>query len=116
METINRTAVTITFKEKFMDWLNQLPDRGDLVFTMDMLNESKPIYLIPNHEDDDKDQRWFNRRKVEFLEEAFESYCTEPKWWPEIRSAKTFDQYLSVEFHCMVWDVVDNEPLERDVY
>lgn len=116
METINRTAAVITFKEKFVDWINNLPDRSDLVFTMEMMNADKPVYLIPSYEDDEKERRWFNKRKLEILEEAFDSICTEPDWWPKIASAKTFDEYLSAEFHTMVWDVAEDEPLERDNY
>jgi hypothetical protein len=47
METINRIAVTISFKQKFFDWVNQLPDKGDLTWTLEMLNEDKSVYLVP---------------------------------------------------------------------
>ncbi|NJM09866.1 MAG: hypothetical protein HC883_02950 [Bdellovibrionaceae bacterium] len=53
---------------------------------------------------------------LEILEEAFESICTEPKWWPKIKNPKTFDEYLSAEIHSMVWDVLEDEPLERNTY
>jgi hypothetical protein len=114
METINRSAITIKFKEKFLDWVNNLPDRGDLIFTMEMLNEDPPAYLMPAYENDDAKKRWFNKNKIEILEEAFESICTEPTWWPQVKSPKEFDEYLSVEFHSMVWDMLEDKPLERD--
>lgn len=114
MGTINRIAVTISFKQKFVDWINQLPDSTDLKFTLKMLNDDKPIYLIPAYEMTEEAEEWFGPHKTLVLEEAFESICTEPKWWPKNRSEKVFDEYLSAEFHSMVWDLVVDEPIERD--
>jgi hypothetical protein len=112
--TINRLAVAITFKQKFVDWVNQLPDAGDLKFTLEMLNKDKNVYLIPAYEDTEEALEWFGPHKTLVLEEAFESICTEPKQWPKDRSEKAFDQYLSAEVHSMVWDLVVDEPIESE--
>ncbi|OFZ54759.1 MAG: hypothetical protein A2428_01050 [Bdellovibrionales bacterium RIFOXYC1_FULL_54_43] len=114
LKTINRIAVTVTFKKKFLDWVNQLPDAGDLKFSLNTLNRDKPIYLVPAYEDTEEAAEWFGPMKTVVLEEAFESICTEPKWWPTDRSERAFDDYLSAEFHSMVWDLVVDEPIEKE--
>jgi hypothetical protein len=114
METINRALVSITFRPKFLEWVNNLPDRGDLIYTLQMLNDDRPVYLIPNYDDSAEKLKWLKKYRMEILEEAFESICTEPNWWPKIKSPKEFDDYLCAEFHSMVWDMAEDEPLERN--
>ncbi len=114
MEAINRLAVTITFKQKFVDWVNQLPDAGDLKYTLKMLNDDRPVYLVPAYEVTEEAEEWLGPHKTLVLEEAFESICTEEEWWPKDRSEETFDEYLSAEFHSMVFDLVADEPIEKE--
>ncbi len=52
--TSNRIAVTISFKQKFVDWINQLPDSGDLKFTLKMINDDRPIYLVPAYDSNEE--------------------------------------------------------------
>lgn len=116
METINRVAVTIYFKQKFLDWVNQLPDNGDLKFTLKTLNDDGPVYLVPKYDSNEEAAEWFGPHKELVLEEMFESICTEEAWWPKDRSEKVFDDYLSVEFHSMIWDLVADEPIEHETF
>lgn len=113
METINRVAVTISFTRKFVDWANNLPDTT-FKFTLETMNDDRPIYLVPAFEDLRDAKGWFDEKKRVVLEEAFESICTEEDWWPKDRSEAAFDEYLTMEIHSMVWDLADDEPLERD--
>ena len=113
METINRIAVTIAFKQKFVDWINHLPDADDLKWTLEMINKDRPVYLVPAYDFNEDAAEWFAPHKTLVLEEAFESICTEEKWWPEDRSGNVFDEYLTAEFHSMVFDLVEDEPIEE---
>jgi hypothetical protein len=110
METINRIAVTISFKEKFLEWVNQLPD-NDVTWTMGMLNEDKSVYLVPEFDSNEEAAEWFGPHKTTVLEEAFESISTDEKQWPK---KSVFEEYLTAEFHSMVWDLVDDEPIDKE--
>jgi hypothetical protein len=111
MEAINRIAVTISFKEKFLVWVNQLPD-NDIPWTLEMLNKDKSVYLVPEFDSNEKAAEWFGPYKSNVLEEAFESICTDEKQWPK---KPAFDDYLLAEFHSMVWDLVEDEPIEKEL-
>jgi len=80
-----------------------------------MLNNNKPVYLIPAYAMTEEAQEWFGPHKPLVLEGSFESICSEPKWWPEDRSEKAFDQYLKAEFSSMIWDLVVDKPIETDL-
>jgi hypothetical protein len=114
MDVINRIAVTVSFKQKFVDWVNQLPDIGDLKFTLAMLNDDKPVYLVPEYDSNEEAAEWFGPHRTLVLEEALESICTEESLWPKDRSERAFDEYLSADFHSMVWDLVVDESLEKE--
>jgi hypothetical protein len=113
MDIINRVAVSISVKQKFVDWVNQIPN-GDIRWTLAKLNEDKSVYLIPSYEDSDAERDWFRSQKMRVLEEALESICTEKDRWPKDLSDKIFDDYLSAEFHPMVWDLASDEPIEHE--
>ncbi len=95
--------------------MNQLPDKNDLEFTLKMLNDDKPIYLIPAYACMDEAKEWFGPHKPLILEEACESICTEPKWWPKDRSEEDFDKYLKADFSSMIWDLIPDEPIKGDL-
>jgi len=110
--TVNRTAVVITFKPKFLKWVNALPDFNELKFTLGMLNKSKPVYLIPDYEDEEESLEWFIPMQSVVLDEAFSSVCTDPTLWPEGKSK--FDDYLTAEFHDLVFDLEVSKTLKRE--
>lgn len=71
MDTINCIAVTISFKQKFVDWVNQLPEKDDIKWTLDMLNEEKSVYLVPEFDSNEEAEEWFGPHKTLILEESF---------------------------------------------
>jgi hypothetical protein len=113
MDVINRVAVSIFFRQRFVDWVNQIPG-GEIKWTLAMMNEERPIYLIPSYEDADAERDWFDSQKMRALEDAFESISTDENLWPKNLSEKTFDEYLGAEFHPMVWDLASDEPIEHE--
>ena len=46
MQSINRTAVVVRFKEPFVDWLNSLPD-DDFNYTLERVSTDNLTFLIP---------------------------------------------------------------------
>lgn len=114
METINRMVATISFKQKFLDWANQLPSLDGHQWTLDLLNEDKSAFLVPQFETNEEASEWFGPYKTLILEEAFASICSEDKWWPKDLSEEVFDEYLTAEFSSMVWDLVAEEPIEHE--
>jgi hypothetical protein len=106
--------MTHSFKQKFLDWMNQLPDSGDIQWTLKMLNADKSVYLVPQFDGCEEAEEWFDPHKTLILEEAFESICTDEAYWPKDRSEKAFAEYLSAEFSSMVWDLAVDEPIEHD--
>ena len=106
---INRCAVTVRAKQPFLDWLQGLPDMLDL--TLNEVNEECSVFLLP--EIDDLTQR--EALLEEFIELIFEEelsgWWTSDQDWPQDRNLELFRAWFDVEFHSVVHDLVEDEPL-----
>ena len=116
MLTINRTVLIVTVRQPFVDWLRSLPDGGDSIgsITVDEVNEDCSAYLIPEFDTPEETENYFGRNKSELFEEALCGWHTDEALWPKRRSAKVFDEWFSVQFHTVVYDLDTRAPLAHD--
>jgi hypothetical protein len=107
---VNRSAITVTAKQPFLDWLYQLPNPVGCEITLDHVNEERHVYLVPDYE--------LNSEREEILQEFFDliweieldGWWTEESDWPVDRSLDEFKRWFDIKFHSLVEDLV-NEPL-----
>ena len=101
MKILNRAAITINYKQPFVDWTNALsPDYPERV--ANILGEST-TYLIKNDfEDADK---FIKKYYKQIFEEQLEGQWTDENEWPEKLTFKLFNEWFSYEISDMVVDL-----------
>jgi len=110
MFEINRAVLIVKPKQPFLEWTIAV-DPTCVKFTLENLRKDCHSYLVP--------QIWFEPDKDKLLEEfyapVFEDqlmgWHTVPEDWPKDRNLKMFREWFDVEFHGMVFDLLD-EPIE----
>lgn len=105
MKEINRSVLIVRSKELFLHWLNSLPDPGN--YTLEDINEDQSALLLPEYEDDRGKENILKKYFKEIFEEQLNGWWTDPDAWPSKRDLKTFKKWFEVEFHSLVFDLVD---------
>lgn len=108
MKEINRSVLIVRSKEPFLYWLNSLPDPGD--YTLEDINRDQSAFLLLEYEDDRKQENILGKYFTQIFEEKLFGWWTDPEAWPSKRDLKTFKKWFDVEFHSIVYDLV-NRPL-----
>ena len=78
MRTINRSAITITYKKPFIDWHNKL--FPDIIYHENILGESK-TYLI--NQIFDNAEQVLKKHFKDIFEIELEGICTDESDWPK---------------------------------
>jgi len=112
MNEVNRSVFVVRAKEPFLQWLNSLPDPGD--FNLDEVNRDSTAYLLPEFEDDDDMEKLLENYYSFIFEEQLDGWWRDPDSWPSKRDLNTFKEWFDVEFHCMVFDLVDKPLMKFD--
>ena len=110
MKEINRSVLIICAKKPFLHWLNSLPDPDEC--TLEEINEDQSAFLLPEYEDDRRQEYILKKYYKEIFEEQLNDWWVDPDAWPITRDLKTFKKWFDVEFHSMAFDLVD-EPIFR---
>lgn len=110
MKEINRSILIVRVKEPFLHWLSSLPDPGE--YTLEDINRDQSAFLLPEYEDDRKKENIFKRYFKEIFEDQLSGWWTDPDAWPSKRDLKTFRKWFDVEFHSMVFDLVERPILD----
>ncbi len=110
MKEINRSVLIVRAKEPFLQWLNSLPDPGK--FTLDEVNLDCTAFLFPDYEDDSEMEKLLEQYYPVIYEEQLDGWWRDQDAWPQKRDLKTFKEWFDVDFHCMVFDLVE-KPLKK---
>ena len=105
MIEINRSILTVRAKEPFLYWLNSLPD--PVKYTLDEVNYDQSAFLMPEYEADDKKEILLKKYFKPIFEEKLRGWWQDPDTWPSKMDLKTFNKWFDVEFHSVVFDLVD---------
>ena len=106
MKIVNRCAITVTPRQPFIDWAQQLrPDQP-----LPPAAFEPGLYLLPTYGD--------RKEAIEQLAEGFEEiFCAEletwssdPSTWPSPRSLALFKEWFAFQFFDLVSDQ-DQKPL-----
>jgi hypothetical protein len=115
MSEINRSLMVVKPKQPFLDWIRSVDDEpGNLELTE--LQKDCSAYLVPECGDVEEETAvilwcW----DVVFEQELF-SWFTDEDLWPLDPSPEMFIDWFDIEFHSLVFDLVDDLPLERIKY
>ena len=107
MKEIDRSILIIRAKKPFLDWLHSLPDPQPVRYTLDEVNRDRSAYLMPEYEDDSQMEYLLRKYFKQIFEEQLNGWWLDPEVWPSKRDLKTFKEWFDVEFHSVVFDLVD---------
>ncbi len=100
MEILNRSAITVSAKQPFLDWANSLTPE----FPMEskVLGESHTYLTNPDFEDAEKHLKKYFKA---IFEEELEGIWTDANEWPQKRDFKTFCEWFHFEISDWVQDL-----------
>jgi hypothetical protein len=106
---INRSALIVTAKQPFVDWLHTVdPTSKDV--TLSDINHEPTVYLVPAFEAQDDFMEWLEEYCRTIFAEALDGWWTDTRSWPLDRGITLFQEWFECRLHSMVFDLAD-EPL-----
>lgn len=102
MKTINRTVVTVTPEQPFIDWANSFNDNGPQLEPSELYPTS---YLIPDNYDELSYDKFIRQRFTIIFEAELSSWMLDPADWPKDRSYKAFKQWFDIRVSDTVFDL-----------
>ena len=110
MRLLNRTAVTITGAQPYLDWMlhhDADADRGQIT-----VGRAKPYgaaFLLPEFELEEDVHEWVEDNAAWLFEFQLSSWSDDESAWPQPRDLKTFREWFRIDFHNVVVDVADDD-------
>ena len=101
--------ITIRPKQPFFDWVQRCD--YDSTLTLEDVREDPAAYLIPEFEDDEEQAEVMKWIYDDIFEAQLESWYPDRAMWPSNRDLKMFLEWFDIEFHSLVFDLLD-EPIE----
>jgi hypothetical protein len=105
MSEVNRSLIIIRPKQPFLDWAQTLD--GDKSFTLEQLSEDSTAYLIREIYDYADEEELLESSYDILFEKQLAAWWTNEAAWPEARSLKMFLEWFEVEFHSLLFDLVE---------
>jgi len=110
MRVVNRTAITLTGAQPYIDWTRQHEadsDRGML--TVERTKVYGSVFLLPEFELEEDVQEWIEENASWLFEFQLSNWTDDESSWPENRDLQTFRSWFKVDIHSIVVDVADDE-------
>ena len=112
MDTLNRSAIVVKPKQRFLDWLHTADPTSHGITFLDVAGEPT-IYLIPECDTDEDLAGVLRELCEEIFEEQLDSWYRDTSAWPQDRRYDVFCQWFEYQHYSMLIDLCD-EPLIRD--
>ncbi|WP_025733519.1 hypothetical protein [Carnimonas nigrificans] len=113
MKLVNRSALSVTPTQAFVDWINLLEataGEDDLILA-DVEHEST-IYLIPEMDSEAALRSYIDDRYLDILENELQAWEGDERLWPDEVDRALFDRFLQIEHSYLAVDLDDEETLE----
>ena len=110
MRVVNRTAVTLTAAQPYIEWTRQHDadiDRGAITVPRARLYGS--AFLLPEFELEEDVQEWVEENAGWLFEFQLSNWTEDETTWPENRDLKTFRSWFRIDIHNVVVDVGDDD-------
>lgn len=109
MRLVNRYLVVIKPMQPMIDWIRVTTDLPN--YTMDKAQRECTSILIPEIEDPEMLQDLLRALKPSLFDRELAAWYLDPSTWPPNRSSELFDEWFTLEFHSMVWDLMWDMPI-----
>jgi hypothetical protein len=103
-------AVIIKPKQPFIDWIKSQDQNSEMP---EEKHDFKSVYLLAEEDADD----WNKYVKKEYLwifNNELEGWNNDAHTWPINKTWDTFNKWFDFEVQTMIYDLVDDEPIEKD--
>jgi hypothetical protein len=110
MRVINRTAISITGAQPYIEWMRRhaaATDQGML--TVARAHPYGTAYLLPEFELEEDVQEWVEENAPWLFEFQLSAWTDDESTWPRPRDLKTFREWFRVDVHSVVVDMADDE-------
>ena len=111
MDTLNRSAIVVKPKQRFLDWLHAADPTIRGITLSDVTGEPT-IYLIPECDTNEDVVDALREVCEEIFEEQLDGWYRVPSSWPQDRSYEEFCLWFDYQHHSMLIDLGE-EPLTR---
>ena len=110
MRVINRTAISITGAQPYIDWTHQHDaDASAGMLTVGHAQPYGTAYLLPEFELEEDVQEWVEDNAEWLFEFQLSSWTDDESAWPQPRDLKTFREWFRIDVHSVVIDVADDD-------
>jgi hypothetical protein len=110
MRVINRTAISITGDQPFVDWMRQVDaDFNKGAITVSRAKAYGSAFLLPEFELEEDVQEWVEENAAWLFEFQLSAWTENESAWPATRDLTTFRQWFRVDIHSIVVDMADDD-------
>jgi hypothetical protein len=109
MDTLNRSAIVVKPKQRFLDWLHAADPTSHEITLLDVCQEPT-IYLIQECDTDEDVTKVLKELCEEIFEEQLDGWYKDISTWPRDRTYDVFCQWFDYQHHSMLIDLCE-EPL-----
>jgi hypothetical protein len=110
MRVINRTAISITGAQPYVDWTRQTD--ADSAKGMLTVSRAKPFgtaVLLPEFELEEDVHEWVEENAAWLFELQLAAWSDDEATWPAARDLNTFRTWFRVDVHSLVVDAADTD-------
>ncbi len=112
MLTINRTAIVVLPRHRFLDWLYEA-DPTSVEMSLEDLQREPTIYLLPESGSEQQARTHLRKRCEEIFKEQLDGWYRLPSSWPKRRDFDAFSQWFQWSIHSDIIDLCHG-PLVRE--
>jgi hypothetical protein len=110
MQTINRTAILVSFKEPYLEWAKNVDE--DAADHADILQGETSVYLVESSEDGGV---VITDYATEIFEHELIAWHRDEAVWPRKRDFLTFTKWFNFTIQPLIFDLED-EPIDAEPY
>lgn len=110
MRVVNRTAVTITGAQPYIDWMRRHDaDAAKGTLTVARAKPYGTAFLLPEFELEEDVQEWVEENASWLFEFQLEAWTDDQSVWPQTRNLKAFREWFRIDVHNIVVDMADDD-------
>jgi hypothetical protein len=110
MRVVNRTAISITGAQPYIDWMRQTDaDFNKGAVTVSRVKAYGSAFLLPEFELEEDIQEWIEENAIWLFEFQLSAWTENEASWPTVRDLASFRDWFHVDIHSVVVDVADDD-------
>ena len=102
-EIVNRTAIVISPRQPFVNWIKSLNSE----MSLELVEGDHNVYLIPDFDETAQMNRWLKKNFDLIFIDQLNNWYTDETYWIKNRTFKMFKEWFNYSLHTMVLDTLD---------